>query len=374
MKNILLAVAGLSPQVITETLYALNQMSRPVHAIHVVTTRLGKDRILAELLDGGRGPYFRYLDEFGASAQGIDFGPGNIHVVRDRFGAEIADIADESDNARVLGKCMELAFHHTRDPETAVFFSIAGGRKTMGACLTLAAQSYGRPQDRLYHVLVSTEFEGCRAFFYPPKEPVTLALRNPKGEIYHKSTRYARVNLIHMPFFSIRSQLSPDVMDQPRDPATLMQSLIRETPERLVINLNEGKVKYRRVEMDMMANRLALYAFFALQKKACTEKECDCRTCDRCFLDLQGVLDRQSEITGLYKRLCGTRPIEEMSDTGILGLSDENFRSIKTRIKQDLTTAFGPMALERLEIASVGKRPNTRYGIRLDRTTIEVVV
>ena len=38
MKTVMLAVTGLSPQVITETLYALHQSSRHVDAIHVITT------------------------------------------------------------------------------------------------------------------------------------------------------------------------------------------------------------------------------------------------------------------------------------------------------------------------------------------------
>jgi CRISPR-associated protein Csx14 len=170
VKNILLAVTGLSPQVITETLYALNQMNRSISAIHIITTRPGKDCLLSQLLDGGRGPFYRYLEEYGVPESGIDFGPSNIHVVCDSHGAEIEDIVDESDNAHLLAKCMELAFHQTRHPEHAVYFSIAGGRKTMGACLTLAAQMYGRTQDRLYHVLISPEFEGCRDFFYPPQK------------------------------------------------------------------------------------------------------------------------------------------------------------------------------------------------------------
>jgi CRISPR-associated protein Csx14 len=374
MKNILLAVAGLSPQVITETLYALNQMNRSVHAIHIITTRPGKDRLLAQLLDGGQGPYYRYLEEYGVAETGIEFGPGNIHVVRDNFGAEIEDIIDESDNACLLKKCMELTFHHTRNPDNAVFFSIAGGRKTMGACLTLAAQMYGRPQDRLYHVLISPEFESCRGFFYPPGKSKKIELRNAQGEPYYKSTRYAKVNLVHMPFFSIRPQLSPEVLDQPRDPATLMLSLIREVPERLVINLNEGKVLYRGAQLDLMPTRMALYAFFALCKKACPEPEQNCKTCDTCFIDIQGVTQRQPEITDLYRRLCGSRPLDEMSDTGILNLNAENFRSLKSRIKNDLTGAFGLPAVEKIAIASVGRPPNTRYGLIMDKAAIEVVM
>ena len=47
MKNILLAVVGLSPQVVTETLYALHQQGRGVDAIHLITTREGKEAILS---------------------------------------------------------------------------------------------------------------------------------------------------------------------------------------------------------------------------------------------------------------------------------------------------------------------------------------
>ena len=63
MKNILLAVTGLNPQVITETLYALHQNNRYVDAIHVITTRDGKEKIYAELLGERDGHYYRYLEK-----------------------------------------------------------------------------------------------------------------------------------------------------------------------------------------------------------------------------------------------------------------------------------------------------------------------
>ena len=373
MKNILLAVVtGLSPQVITETLYALNQMGRDVHEIHIITTRPGKDCLLSQLLDGGKGPYYQYLKAYGIPKKGIDFGPDKIHVVRDGPGTEINDIVDENDNARVLATCMELTFQYTRNPDTAVFFSIAGGRKTMGACLTLAAQMYGRPQDRLYHVLVSPEFESNRQFFFPPRKSRAIEIKDARGETVYKNTRYARINLVHMPLFSIRPQLAPEVLDQPRDPATLMLSLIREAPERLAVDLIRGKIRYRDMEQDLMPARLALYAFFVLQKKNCPHPERRGKTCDACFIDIQTVMERQPEITALYRRLRGTRPLEEMSSTGILGLTPENFNSYKTRINQDLETAFGVPAVERIGITAIGRRPNTRYGIRLERRKIQI--
>lgn len=373
MKNILLAVTGLSPQVITEALYALHQNNRHVDAIHVITTRDGKEKIYAELLGESKGHYYKYLEEYGLDPSAIDFGYRNVHVITDEHAIEIPDVVGESDNEQLLKKCLELTFHFTKDPETTVFFSVAGGRKTMSSCLTLAAQMYGRSQDRLYHVLVSTEFESNRDFFYPPKEPRTVELRDNQGQPFYKDTRYAQVNLIHIPFVSIREQLSADLLKEPKDPGSLLLSLIREDVSRLTVNLITGKISYKKLELDMMPARLALYAFFVMQKKNCSQETESCGNCTECFLDIQTVFEKQDQITNLYRKVCGTRPINEMSDSGITSLSTENFNTYKAKIKGNLLGRFGPYALKDLEITSVGSRPNTQYGILMDRAKIEIV-
>ena len=373
MKNILLAVTGLSPQVITETLYALHQNNRQVDVIHVITTRVGKEKIYAELLGGKDGHYYKYLKEYGFSTGSIDFGRHNIHAVADEHGIEIPDISSEADNEQLLKKCLELTFHLTQNPQTAVFFSVAGGRKTMSSCLTLAAQMYGRPQDRLYHVLISPEFESSRDFYYPPKEPRIIELRDYQGHLFSKDTRYAQLNLIHTPFVSIRDQLSVDLLKEPKDPGTLMLSLIREETARLTVNLIESKITYKAMEADMMPAHLALYGFFAMQKKSCALETESCGNCTECFLDIQAVFEKQDQVTDLYRRLCGTRPLNEMSDSGITGLVPDNFNSYKSKIKDVFKNNFGPYALRELEIASVGARPNTRYGIMTDKSKIKIV-
>ena len=373
MKTILLAVCGLSPQVITETLYALHQNNRHVDAIHVITTRDGKEKIYAELLAGEKGAYHRYCRDYGIDPRTIDFGHRNIHVITDEYGIEIPDIVDESHNERLLKKCMELMFHFTKDEETAVFLSIAGGRKTMSSCLTLAAQMYGRPQDRLYHVLVSPEFESNKNFYYPPKKSRPIELLDNQGHPFFKETRFAQVNLIHIPFISIRNNLPKDLLKEPKDPGTLTLSLIKEEKYRLSVNLISGKIVYKKIEMDMMPAHLALYAFFIMQKKDCTKEVATCSNCTDCFLDIQSIYEKQEEITDLYRRVSGNRPLDEMSSTGITNLDADNFNMYKGKIKNNLLGRFGPYALKELEIASIGKRPNTRYGIRLDKGKIEIV-
>ena len=58
-KRILLAVCGLSPQVITEALYALITQGRGVDEVHVITTRQGRDAIHAQVLASGEGALHR---------------------------------------------------------------------------------------------------------------------------------------------------------------------------------------------------------------------------------------------------------------------------------------------------------------------------
>ncbi|MBW1741510.1 MAG: TIGR02584 family CRISPR-associated protein [Deltaproteobacteria bacterium] len=373
MKNILLAVTGLSPQVITETLFALHQQNRTVDAIHIITTRQGKEKINAYLLAPTDGKYYQYLKEYEIDPATIDFGFQNIHTIKDENGIEIDDIEGEEENERLLKKCLELAFPFTKDSNKTVFFSIAGGRKTMSSCLMLAAQLYGRPQDRVYHVLVSPEFESNRDFFYPPKKSVPIELKDKNGQPYVKETKYARINLVPIPFVSIRDKLSENMLDEPKDPATLMLSLVREEPYQLTIDFPGCKLAYKNIELDMMPAKLALYAFFALQKKNCKEDLASCRGCTECFLEAQEIFDRQEEITDLYRKIAGTRELCEMSDSGILGLTPENFNSYKAKIRKDLERGFGLLALAELAIESVGKRPDTRYGIKMDKGKIRVI-
>ncbi|OPY90901.1 MAG: CRISPR-associated protein (Cas_NE0113) [Syntrophus sp. PtaU1.Bin208] len=376
MKKILLAVTGLSPQILTETLYALHQQDQTVHAIHVITTREGKEQINTCLLSPSDGQYYRYLREYGISPASIAFGTENIHVVKDRNGIEIDDIADGEDNERLLEICLSLTFQFTQDPDTAVFFSIAGGRKTMSACLMTAAHLYGRPQDRVYHVLVSPEFESSRDFFYPPRNSSAIELIDRKGERYVKETRYARISLISVPFVSVRNRIVDDLLKEPLDPPTLMLSLIREEPASLTIDLSAGKLIFKGRELDMPPTRLALYAFFAGLKKDCRRTDRDCLHCTDCYLNTIAIEKQNDQIAELYKRIAFSRDfhaMREASDGGILNLDELNFKSYRSRIRRDLEKGFGLAATRFLEIIATGKRPDTRYGIPFERERIRMI-
>lgn len=73
--NILIAVMGTSPQVLTETLYDLMvQRENPVfiHEIHVLSTVEGIEQINKQLLNSPDGQFCRFHGDYGFMAHEID--------------------------------------------------------------------------------------------------------------------------------------------------------------------------------------------------------------------------------------------------------------------------------------------------------------
>jgi CRISPR-associated protein Csx14 len=374
MKRTLLAVCGLSPQVITETLYALLHEGRLPDSVHILTTEEGKARCLANLFGSGDGHFYRFLKNFDIPENAIDFSAKHIHTVASSDGQPLHDIAGEEENELFLTACMQRTYELTSEPERAVYFSIAGGRKTMGACLSAAVNFYGRPQDRVFHVLVSPEFESNRDFYYPPKKSREITLFDRDGQPYKKETRYARISLIPMAFVSVRDRLTENNIISPEKPSTLLMSLVREEKPELVIDVPNGTLSWKGVEMDMMSARLALYVFFALLKKNAACRAKSCHACDDCYLSPTDVMSHQERITGLYRKIMHGKYVDEMSNTGITGLSAENFNMYKSKIRKDLERRFGAYESGKLEISSVGKRGDTRYGLLLDQSQIRIII
>src|SRR5690606_3539532 len=64
LRRVLLAVSGMSPQIITETLYALIVEHAWVpHEVRLITTAQGKDKAVSQLLEGER-HFQRLLDDY----------------------------------------------------------------------------------------------------------------------------------------------------------------------------------------------------------------------------------------------------------------------------------------------------------------------
>lgn len=211
-KRIVLCVAGLSPQVITETFYVLATRENTFIPtdVHIITTAEGANRIHLTLLenDPRERHFHRLCDDLGLNPETIRFNADTIHQIGDH--EPLDDIRSIGDNETAADAITALVRKLTADPQTAVHASIAGGRKTMGFYLGYAMSLFGREQDRLSHVLVSPPFESHPQFYYPPKEP--RVLRDRDNRPIH--TRDATITLADIPFVRLRGHLDGSILGE----------------------------------------------------------------------------------------------------------------------------------------------------------------
>lgn len=187
-KHILLSVTGMSPAVVTETLYALVTEKNIIPTeIRVITTSQGKNKLMKQLLgiEGGRkettGAITDFIQDYGRKYgfNSIHFDESCIEVIKDNNGRELADIRTPEENNSAADQIVKLVGRLCQKEDTAIHASIAGGRKTMGFFLGYALSLYGRSQDSLSHVLISEEFENQHNFFYP--KPYSHIIYNNQG-------------------------------------------------------------------------------------------------------------------------------------------------------------------------------------------------
>jgi CRISPR-associated protein (TIGR02584 family) len=202
----LVAVTGMSPQVITETLYAMNRDGDAwPDRLTIITTAKGRDTVWKGLhTDGHLAALCRELGR-----PELPFTPEDIKVVPGADGSLVEDARSRDDHEAMANFITDRIRELTADDQVRLHASIAGGRKTMTFYLGYAMSLFGRHEDKLTHVLVSEPFENRRDFYYPTRESKLLALRD--GETMQVDARDAEVILADIPFVRQRNQL-PRVM------------------------------------------------------------------------------------------------------------------------------------------------------------------
>ena len=178
MQHKLIAVIGNTPQVMTETFWALRiQRDVLIDEVFVMTTTMGKEICQQRLLDEGR--FKKMLVDCDIDPK-VKFDSEHIIVFKDAQGNDLDDIRTSEENRLARDRIFNKIEEWTRIPNIALHCSLAGGRKSMGFLLGAAIHFFGRPQDQLYHVLVSMpEIERSDAsFYYPPKKPESIVVFN----------------------------------------------------------------------------------------------------------------------------------------------------------------------------------------------------
>lgn len=237
---VLFAVLGMSPSVLTETVWALACEPVPVlpSRVIVLTTTAGRDALNRQLfLQGddrlcGWDRLVKAIERRGLPVEGhLKFGVASDHVrlfPAPSGKTDLADIATTKDNAAAADFILRELRAFTEDPSTAVLASIAGGRKTMGALLMSCMSLLGRAQDRVLHVLVNTPFDG-------PLEPPFLF---PEKGVVHQQPRDgrkvrsidAKIELIDVPFVRMRGWYEGAFKSAPPGYAALVAGVQSQAP------------------------------------------------------------------------------------------------------------------------------------------------
>ncbi len=363
-RKILLAVTGLSPQIVTETLYALITADPPwvPDEIHIITTREGAERARLSLLSREPGWFARLLKDYQLPA--IAFDENHIHTLSDTEGRPLEDIRDQNDNIAAADQITETLRSLTESDHTELHVSIAGGRKTLGFYLGYALSLYGRQQDRLSHVLVSEPFESSWDFFYPTPYSRVITTRDNRLV----DTKDARVTLGHIPFVRLRTGL-PHKLQFERGRFSEAVEAVSHTLEPATIQYAQGQLRLGDRPVKLPPVELAFYLWLAKDRKQGGQgKRCP---------NLQIVdQDHANSFLSMYHTIRGTSMDPEQPDRTEKALQpgmDKNFferrkSGINKRLRDQLGQQAPPFLIQRL-----GKRPRWRHGIEIEpsRITIE---
>lgn len=368
-ERILLAVTGLTPQIVTETLYALAcQTEEPwiPQEVHLITTVTGADHARLNLL-AGQCWFHRLCEDY--QLPPIRFTPEQIHVLQDDQGRPMEDIRTQADNTLAADFITNTLRELTTDPNNALHVSIAGGRKTMGYYLGYALSLYGRPQDRLSHVLVTAPYETHRDFYYPT--PYEYPIHSQRGDReVTVDARDARIDLAAIPFVRLRDGL-PERLRTGRASFTQVVSTANRAlqPARLEMDMNTREVWVDDELLPLTETEFLVLLWLAeraLRGKA--ETEWSAQTCAEEFLALAGrVLKTMS---GAYERI--EKSINERKEVAIR--CARYFEPHKSRINTRLETLLGTRPAERYRIVTAREGDQVRVLLPLEPEQIVIRV
>lgn len=265
-KKVLFLVTGMTPAIITETIWALacdpelDEGDRWVpDVVKVLSTEHGLNQIRSRLFDTG--VFAQFKQDFPQLA-GVDFSAEGLYCINDTVGKALADLRTPEDNERAADAINSIIRMLTADENTELHVSIAGGRKTMGFYAGYALSLHGRAQDRMSHVLADEKYENIPTFYYPTPNTHYVTDRDNRAWDAQK----AQVWLANIPFVRMKGaiidkhQLKSD--DSFTDVVKKIESSFSEIS--LVIDLDKNTAIFNGIEVgDLPPREFAFLHWFA---------------------------------------------------------------------------------------------------------------
>lgn len=275
-KTAMVAISGLSPAVVTETIWALYQ-EKPDYVpddVYVYTTLRGKQEFQEKVLSatGNRKCIWDQLCET-VGKPGLRY---HIRPFTDEQGTALEDITS-AEHQLLIADCLLNAIRHLKNEQgdsCRIVASIAGGRKSMSA-LMYAAMSYGADGgDIITHVLADERASDCPCFFFPAQSPQKLKTLHSQKEF---TAKRVRLELAELPFAPLRSLVGAAVEDAHGSFKTLVERararLGNMDVEKTTIRLSRTKCEATidGTPISMPAESYALLAMLVYFRAQCAE-------------------------------------------------------------------------------------------------------
>ena len=354
----------MSPQIVTETTYALAVVGSPAFVpteVRLVTTQRGEELAAEMLLDARDGWFHRLRSDYDLPP--IEFDAKHIHVLTDASGKNLEDIRTPADNTAAADAITQLLCELTQDDSSALHVSIAGGRKTMGFYLGYALSLYGRRQDRLSHVLVSPPYESLRGFFYPTPGSTPIQPAHGQGDAI--DARDGEVALAEIPFVRLREGLPKDLLDgkiRYHDAVEAAQRAIG--PVELVIDLPAKRARAGGRVVSLPPAQLAFLAWLARrQKEGAGWLPCP----------VEDIPEQEYATAFLreYDVIVGPMGYRERTATRLgKGMDDKFFSQTKSRLHRCLTKALGGREAAAYLVGDRAEERRTVYGLDIPPSDI----
>jgi hypothetical protein len=245
----------------------------------------------------------------------------------------------------------------TADAADQVHVSLAGGRKTLGFFAGYALSLFGRPQDRLSHVLVNAPYESHPGFFYPT--PYSNIIYGQPPDPRPLDSRDALVTLADIPFVRLRHGLPASLLSgRASFSATVQMAQQSLGPPRLEIDVALGRIRAGGINVDLAPVELAFYLWLA-RRAAAGQPPVSCPP--------DGAPSDQyaADFLAVYRLVVGTLGDDDRVIQGLRQGMDKNyFERRKSRVNRALSDALGNAA-STYRVQGFGRRPRTAYGLNL---------
>jgi CRISPR-associated protein (TIGR02584 family) len=362
-RSILLAVTGLTPQVVTETLCAMVQAGEALPTeIHVMTTAKGRDQVRQQLL-GAEGWLTQLYRDYRLPP--VRFDESNLHVIADATGLPLDDIRSPEDNDYAADGITGLISRLTADPASQLHVSLAGGRKTMGFFAGYALSLFGRAQDRLSHVLVSAPYEAAPGFFYPT--PYPHRIKTHAGQ--EINAQDAQITLADIPFIRLREDIPARLLSGKAGFSETIDAARRASePPFLMIDLTSCQLHANGLPVSLPDILFAFYCWVA-EHSLVNEQPLP-----KPSKGSDGNLEYAAEFLRHYRAIAGEMRDTEKTENALRKGMDEGFFEEKvSRINRALKEELGERLGKRYGIVNQGHRGHSDYGLALSAEQIQIV-